>query len=106
LKLLDDDATAELVKTLLKTDGGIARLENDRWLAVSAPLDRDWGAGLAGACERVCGRVTRGGCLAQNILKLLDDAATAELVKGLIKHGGGIARLENDRWLAVSAPQS
>ena len=47
-RLLDDDATAELVKTLLKTDGGIARLENDRWLAVSAPLDRDWGAGLAG----------------------------------------------------------
>jgi hypothetical protein len=47
LKLLDDDATAELVKTLLKTDGGIARLENEAWLAVSAPLDRDCGAGLA-----------------------------------------------------------
>ena len=47
LKLLDDDATAPLVKTLPKRDGGIARLENDRWLAVSAPLDRDWGAGLA-----------------------------------------------------------
>jgi hypothetical protein len=39
-------------------------------------------------------------------MKLLADDATAELVKGLIKHGGGIARLENDRWLAVSAPQS
>jgi hypothetical protein len=50
--------------------------------------------------------VTRGGCLPQNVLKLLADDATAELVKGLIKRDGGIARLENDRWLAVSAPQS
>ena len=106
MKLLADDETAELVKTLLKRGGGIARLENEAWLRVSAPLDRDWGAGLAGACERVCGRVTRGGCLPQNILKLLADPATAELVKGLIKHGGGIARLENEEWLAVSAPQS
>ena len=106
LKLLDDDATAELVKGLIKHGDGIARLENEEWLAVSAPLDRDWGAGLAGACERVCGRVTRGGCLPQNFLKLLADDATAELVKGLIKHGGGIARLENEAWLRVSAPQS
>jgi uncharacterized protein CbrC (UPF0167 family) len=106
LKLLDDDETAELVKTLLKRRSGIARLENEAWLAVSAPLDRDWGAGLAGACGRVCGRVTRGGCLPQNVMKLLDDDATAELVKGLINHGGGIARLENEAWLAVSAPQS
>ena len=53
LKLLDDDATAPLVKTLLRRDGGIARLENDRWLAVSAPLDRDCGAG---ACGGVRGR--------------------------------------------------
>ena len=106
MKLLADPATAELVTELLKRGGGIARLENEEWLAVSAPLDRDWGAGLAGACGRVCGRVTRGGCLPQNVMKLLADAATAELVTELIKHGGGIARLENDRWLAVSAPQS
>ena len=39
-------------------------------------------------------------------MKLLADPATAPLVKELIKHDGGIARLENDRWLAVSAPQS
>jgi hypothetical protein len=39
-------------------------------------------------------------------MKLLDDDETAELVKGLINHGGGIARLENEAWLAVSAPQS
>ena len=36
-RLLDDDATAELVKTLLKKDGGIARLEDEAWLRVSAP---------------------------------------------------------------------
>ena len=47
-RLLDDDETAELVTTLLKHGGGIARLENEAWLAVSAPLDRDWGAGRAG----------------------------------------------------------
>ena len=105
-RLLADPATAELVKTLLKHTGGIARLENDRGLRVSAPLDRDWGAGLAGVCERVCGRVTRGGCLPQNIMRLLADPATAELVKTLIKRGGGIARLENEEWLAVSATQS
>ncbi len=52
----------------------------------------------------MCGRVTRGGCLPQNVLKLLADDATAPLVKGLITHDSGIARLENDRWLAVSAP--
>ena len=45
-------------------------------------------------------------CLPQNIMKLLADAATAPLVKELIKHGSGIARLENERWLKVSAPQS
>ena len=50
--------------------------------------------------------MTRGGCLPQNILKLLDDDATAPLVKTLLRRDGGIARLENDRWLAVSAPQS
>jgi hypothetical protein len=50
--------------------------------------------------------VTRGGCLPQNILKLLDDDATAELVKTLLRRGGGIARLENEAWLRVSAPQS
>ena len=52
----------------------------------------------------MCGRVTRGGCLAQNVMKLLADPATAELVTELIKRGGGIARLENEEWLAVSAP--
>ena len=57
-------------------------------------------------CERVCGRVTRGGCLPQNIMKLLADDETAELVTGLLKRDGGIARLENEEWLAVSAPQS
>ena len=36
-------------------------------------------------------------------MKLLADAATAPLVKELIKHGSGIARLENDGWLEVSA---
>ena len=46
-------------------------------------------------------------CLPQNIMKLLADAATAPLVKELIKHDCGIARLtENDGWLNVSAPQS
>ena len=49
--------------------------------------------------------MTRGGCLPQNIMKLLADPATAPLVTELIKKGSGIARLENDRWLAVSAPQ-
>jgi hypothetical protein len=39
-------------------------------------------------------------------MRLLADDAAAPLVKGLIKRDGGIARLENDRWLAVSAPQS
>ena len=41
----------------------------------------------------------------QRILRLLDDAETAALVKGLLKTDGGIARLENEAWLAVSAPQ-
>jgi hypothetical protein len=90
------------VKTLLKHNGGIARLENEAWLAVSARLTATGGRGRAGAC----GRVTRGGCLPQNIMKLLAVPATAELVKTLLKHGGGIARLENEEWLAVSAPQS
>ena len=103
MKLLADPATAELVTGLLKHSSGIARLENDRWLAVSARLTATGGRGCEGA--GLCGRVTRGGCLPQNIMKLLADAATAELVTGLIKHDGGIARLENDRWLAVSAPQ-
>jgi hypothetical protein len=39
-------------------------------------------------------------------MRLLDDAATAPLVKELLKHDSGIKRLENDGWLAVSAPQS
>ena len=39
-------------------------------------------------------------------MKLLADETTAPLGKELIKHGSGIARLENDGWLAVSAPQS
>ncbi len=38
--------------------------------------------------------------------RLLDDADTAPLVKELLKRNSGIARLENDGWLAVSAPQS
>ena len=50
--------------------------------------------------------MTRGGCLPQNIMKLLADPATAPLVKELIKRSSGIARLADDRWLAVSAPQS
>ena len=36
-------------------------------------------------------------------MKLLADAATAPLVKELIKHNSGIKRLENDGWLEVSA---
>ena len=36
-KLLDDDETAALVTELLKHDGGIARLADEAWLAVSAP---------------------------------------------------------------------
>ena len=36
-RLLADDATAELVKTLLKRDSGIARLGDEAWLRVSAP---------------------------------------------------------------------
>jgi hypothetical protein len=39
-------------------------------------------------------------------MKLLADDETAELVTGLLKRDGGIARLENEEWLAVSAPQS
>ena len=46
-------------------------------------------------------------CLAlQDVIKLLDDAATEELVNGRIKHDGGIKRLENEPWPSVSAPQS
>ena len=41
----------------------------------------------------------------QRILRLLADAETAALVTGLLKHGGGIARLADEAWLAVSAPQ-
>ena len=37
--------------------------------------------------------------------RLLADDATAELVKGLLKHDGGIARLADEAWLSVSAPQ-
>ncbi len=47
--------------------------------------------------------MTRGGCLPQNIMKLLADDATAALVKELLKRDGGIARLEDEAWLAVSA---
>ena len=50
--------------------------------------------------------MTRGGCLPQNIMKLLADPATAPLVKTLLKHDSGIARLTDKAWLAVSAPQS
>ena len=42
--------------------------------------------------------------LVSTLKRLLEYADTAPLVKGLIKRDGGIARLENDRWLAVSAP--
>jgi hypothetical protein len=42
----------------------------------------------------------------QDITRLLDDAATEELVKGRIKHDGGIKRLEKEPWPSVSAPQS
>ena len=42
----------------------------------------------------------------QRILRLLADPATAALVTGLLKHDGGIARLADEAWLAVSAPQS
>ena len=45
-------------------------------------------------------------CLPQNIMKLLADETTAPLVKELIKHDGGIARLTDKEWLKVSAPQS
>ena len=41
----------------------------------------------------------------QRILRLLADAETAALVTGLLKRGGGIARLADEAWLAVSAPQ-
>ena len=42
----------------------------------------------------------------QHVIKLLDDAATEELVTGRSKHDGGIKRLENEPWPSVSAPQS
>ena len=38
-------------------------------------------------------------------MRLLDDPKTAPLVTELIKKDGGIARLANEAWLAVSAPQ-
>ena len=47
--------------------------------------------------------MTRGGCLPQNIMKLLADPATAPLVTELLKHDGGIARLADEAWLRVSA---
>ena len=40
------------------------------------------------------------------ILRLFADAETAALVTKLLKRGGGIARLADEAWLAVSAPQS
>ena len=40
----------------------------------------------------------------QRILRLLDDAETAALVKGLLKKSSGIARLADEAWLGVSAP--
>ena len=36
---------------------------------------------------------------------LLADPATAELVETLLKRGSGIARLADEAWLRVSAPQ-
>ena len=44
----------------------------------------------------------------QDIIRLLDDAETAELVTKLLKHDGGInlKRLEKEPWPSVSAPQS
>ena len=80
------------MKELIKHNSGIARLENERWLNVSAPQSSQR--------LRLRGMLA---CLPQNIMKLLADAATAPLVKELIKHGSGIARLENDGWLEVSA---
>ena len=41
----------------------------------------------------------------QDVIKLLDDPETAALVTELLKRGGGIARLADKAWLAVSAPQ-
>ena len=56
-------------------------------------------------------RVSDGGAAAcwralQGILRLLDDDETAPLVTKLLKFGGGIARLGDEAWLRVSAPQS
>ena len=38
--------------------------------------------------------------------KRMDDAEPAPLVRGLLKHASGIARLADEAWLSVSAPQS
>ena len=35
----------------------------------------------------------------------MDDAEPAPLVTGLLKHASGIARLADEAWLSVSAPQ-
>jgi hypothetical protein len=43
--------------------------------------------------------------LVSTLRRLLDDPETAALVTELLKHDGGIARLENDGWLNVRAPQ-
>ncbi len=39
----------------------------------------------------------------EGILRLLADPETAPLVTGLLKFGGGIARLGDEAWLRVSA---
>jgi hypothetical protein len=44
--------------------------------------------------------------LPQGIQRLLADPNTAPLVTGLLKLGGGIARLGDAAWLSVSAPLS
>ena len=49
MKLLADPATAELVTELIKHDGGIARLTDKAWLAVSARLTATGGRGCEGA---------------------------------------------------------
>ena len=97
MKLLADETTAPLVKELIKHNSGIKRLTDKEWLNVSAPQSSSQRLRLRGMLA----------CLPQNIMKLLADETTAPLVKELIKHDGGIARLtENERWLKVSAPQS
>ena len=92
-RLHDDAATAALVKELLKSNSGIPRLADERWLRVSAPQ------GLAAEAPRHVWLAL------QDVRRLLDDAETAPLVKELLKSNSGIARLADEAWLRVSAPQ-